>query len=169
MAAGILYKFSAPAAGFTFTAAGGDADLLQIKPASGYPVQLLEFTVSQKSEVAEAQEEMLIITLRRMTATVTDCNGTSVTAKPLASTRMPSAQCSGLYNGATVATTTGSNDIIGIWAWNERATPFTVQLYNPMEGEIGPLIRSGETLCIRVESTAADDLTATIDAVVREF
>lgn len=165
---GRIYSVTMPAAGATVTAAGGDADLIELSPGDDHPIRLLGYTLGNKTEVAEAQEEMAIITVKRLPATVTSSNGTSVTPVPMDSGD-PAASFTAKYNGATVATSTGTVVICDEIAWNERATPYDRMYFHPSLGAIGPYARQGETLVIRLESTLADDMTMAMTAWVEEF
>src|ERR1051325_6899408 len=61
----------------TLTAAGGDTDLFEITPADDKPIKLVGFKLGQSSEVGDAAEENLRITVRHMAATVTSGSGGS--------------------------------------------------------------------------------------------
>lgn len=139
----------------TITNAGGDVDLLEVLPASNKPVRLRGFSLGQISEVGDSAEEGLRITIYKMTATVTSSNGTSVTPVPMDVSDAAAgftAEC----NGATVATTSGTATIWAEMGWNIRASPF--EWWAPDE-RFAPLVKNGEGLFIRQQTTAADDYT----------
>src|SRR5262245_30346511 len=108
----------------TITAAGGDTDLLEILAADDKPVKLCGFVLSQISEVGEAMEEGLRISVLRMSATVTSgSGGSSVTPAPMDSADAAAgAACE--CNNTTVATTSGSTTTIEEIGWNERNSPY---------------------------------------------
>jgi hypothetical protein len=62
--------YSIPLSG-TYTSAGTDTDLLEILPADDKPVKLLGFAIGQTSEVGDATEEGVRISVIRLPATVT--------------------------------------------------------------------------------------------------
>src|SRR5574343_104764 len=67
----------------TITNAGGDTDLLEILPADDKPVKLRGFTLSQISEVGDAAEEGLRISVIRLPATVATTSSTAVTLEEI--------------------------------------------------------------------------------------
>jgi hypothetical protein len=139
----------------TITAAGGNADLLEILPADDKPVKLRGLLLSQISEVADAAEEGLEITIKRLAATVTGGNGTAVTPIPTDSANTAAgfaAEC----NGATVATTSGATVILAEIGWNNRNSPY--EMWFP-DADFCPKVKQGEGLVVRLETTLADDMT----------
>lgn len=155
--------YSIPYTG-TLTNSGGNADLLEVLPADDKPVRLLGFILGQSTEVADAAEESLGITVSRMSATITTGNGTSVTPVPVDSAHSAfggTAEC----NGATVATTSGSNTSFAELAWNIRNSPYEVW-FPP---EVAPKAKQGEGLFVRCNSTPADDITISMTFFVEEL
>lgn len=139
----------------TVTNAGGDVDLLEVLPADDKPVKLRGFLLSQISEVGDAAEEGLRISIVRLGATVTGSNGTSVTPAPMDSANTAAgftAEC----NGATVATTSGTTTILAEMGWNIRNSPYEWWAPDP---EFAPKCKGGEGLFVRQQTTAADDYT----------
>ena len=63
----------------TVTAAGGDTDLVVIQPADDKPCRLVGWMVGQETNVSDANEKELRLTMRHMTATVTVTGGSSIT------------------------------------------------------------------------------------------
>lgn len=139
----------------TITLTGGNADLLEVLPADDKPVKLRGLLLSQISEVGDATEEGLEITIKRMAATVTTGNGTSVTPIPMDSADVAfggTAEC----NGATVATTSGATVILAEIGWNNRNSPY--EMWFP-DDRFAPKAKQGEGLFVRLETTLADDMT----------
>jgi len=139
----------------TITNAGGDVDLLEVLPADDKPVKLRGFMLSQISEVGDAAEEGLRVSILRMAATVTTGNGTSTTPIPMDSANVAfggTAEC----NGATVATTSGATVVLAEIGWNIRNSPF--EWWAP-DAEFAPKAKQGEGLFVRQQTTAADDYT----------
>lgn len=140
----------------TITNAGGDSDLLELLPADDKPVKLRGLLLSQTSEVGDAAEESLRISILRMTATVTSgSGGSAVTPAPMDSADTAAgaaAEC----NNTTVATTSGSTVTIAELAWNERNSPY--EMWFPDE-RFAPKAKQGEGLIVRMQTTPADDFS----------
>lgn len=140
----------------TLTNAGGNSDLIEILPADDKPVRLLAVVISQISEVADAAEEGLQLSLHRMAATITSgSGGSSVTPVPVDSSDVAfggTVEC----NNTTVATTSGADNILGYLGWNVRNTPFDFWLPEP---DVAPKAKQGEGLFLRCDTTPADDIT----------
>lgn len=151
----------------TVTAAGTDSDLWSFQPASNKPIQLRGFTLGQTSEVADAQEEGLRITVKRMPATFTvGSGGSSVTAAPPVSSSADTVWgFTARTNDTTVATSSGTVQVLDEFGWNERNTPY--EHWYPDE-RFCPVAFNGQGLVIRMETTPADDLTFSGVAWVEE-
>lgn len=149
----------------TVTNAGGNADLWEIVPADDKPIRLWAIILGQTSEIKDAEEESIRISVIRMTATVTSSNGTTGTAEDVSR----SGQTPGFtweYNGATVATTTGDTEILAELGWNVRSTPF--DLWFPEE-KFCPQAVQGESMFVRLQSTLLDDITFAGTLLVEEL
>lgn len=151
----------------TLANAGGDADLLSIQPADDRPCRLVGWIMGQTSEVADAAEEALRLTLRHMTATVTiGSGGSAVVGQPnrpgVLDVAAPgfTARC----NDATVATTSGTSVVMEELGWNIRSSPW--ERWIPEEQR--PRAAQGEVLIVRCESTPADDITVELTFFVEE-
>jgi hypothetical protein len=149
----------------TLTNAGGDSDLLSIQPADDKPCRIVGWEFGQTSELGDAAEENLRITIRHMTATVTiGSGGSSVTPVPNDPAIDAAAGFTARCNDTTVSTTSGTSRIVHETAWNERNTPWEKWIPE----ELRPKARQGEALIVRMESTPADDLTGTLTFLVEE-
>lgn len=152
----------------TLTNAGGDSDLISIQPATNKPCRLVGWIFGQTSELGDIAEEALRITLRHMTATFTAGSGgsavTPVANRP-GTTDVVAAGFTARCNDTTVSTTSGTSTIMEEQAWNIRSSPW--ERWIPEEHR--PIAINGEALIVRMESTPADDLTATITFFVEEL
>lgn len=149
----------------TLANAGGDADLLSIQPADDKPCRLVGWIIGQTSEVADAAEEALRLTVRHMTATVTiGTGGSAVTPVPLRPGTDLAAGFTARCNDTTVATTSGTSTIAEELAWNIRSSPW--ERWIPEELRLRAV--QGEVLIVRMESTPADDITAALTFLVEE-
>lgn len=154
------------AASFTLTAAGGDADLLALRPAAEKPIKLRGLRLSQTTEVGDAQEEGLRITIRRFTATVTDGSGGTAPTPVPTDDIDTAAGFTARTNDATVATTTGTNEVKEEIGWNIRNTPLELWWPDPF---FAPTCRlNANRLIVRNETTLADDATVQVTAWIEE-
>jgi hypothetical protein len=150
----------------TLTAAGTDADLFNLLAADDKPIRLRALILSQSSEVGDAAEENLRITIQRFPATVTNGSGGSAVTPQTLDSADAAAGFTARCNDTTVATTSGTAVKLEEFAWNERATP--MERWWPDE-RFAFTGRQTEALIVRCESTAADDLTIEITAYVEEM
>lgn len=145
--------------------AGGDADLLELLPADDKPVRLRGIMLSQISEVADAAEEGLRISILRLPATVTSgSGGSAVTPAPVDSADAAAgvaAEC----NNATVATTTGTAVTLAEFGWNIRLSPLDLWFPDPA---FAPKAKQGEALIVRSQTTPADDITVQLTFWIEE-
>lgn len=151
----------------TLTAAGTDSDLISIQPADDKPCRLVGWIIGQSSEIADAQEENVRITVRHMTATFTvGSGGSSVTpvANRPGTTDVVAAAFTARCNDTTVATSSGTSTIMEELGWNERNSPW--ERWIPEE--LRPIAVQTEALLVRLESTLADDLTVEMTFFVEE-
>lgn len=155
---GRLYRV--PFVASTVTNAGGNTDLWTFIPADDKPIHLVGLRFGQTSEVGDAQEEALDITIEHLAATVTDGTGTgstSVTPVPIdPGVSDLAAGFTSKINSPTVATTTGTKTIMEPVPWNERNTSYEVWYPDPAWA---PMCRQASGLVVRMNSTVADDIT----------
>jgi hypothetical protein len=138
------------------TNAGANADLWEIIPADDKPVSIRGFRLGQTSEVGDAAEEGLSISIIHLGATVTSGNGTTVTPVPVDVGINVAAGFTAEANGATVATSSGTSTIVEELAWNNRQSP--LEVWYPDE-RFAPKARQASALVIRLNTTPADDFT----------
>jgi hypothetical protein len=149
----------------TITNAGGNTDLIEILPADDKPCKLRGWSIGQTSEVADAAEEGLRITVRRLAATVTSGSGGSAVTPTLRDSADAAAGFAAECNNTTVATTSGADTILEEHSWINRNTPW--EFWYPDE-RFCPKVKQGEALCVRLESTVADDMTGALTFFVEE-
>jgi hypothetical protein len=157
----ILYTVSYTGA---VTNAGGNADLLELTPGDDAPIRLRRISIGFTTEVGDAAEEQLSLSLIYLPATVTSSNGTAVTPRAL-DQRMPAAVFAAEANGATVATTSGTALTLGEYNVNVRQRE---EFYFGDDPTLQPVCRQGAAFVLRNNSTVADDATVTITAEVWE-
>lgn len=140
----------------TVTASGGNADLWEILPADDLPCKIRGLRLGQISEVGDTAEEGLRISILRMTATVTSGSGGSAGAPEQVDLAAQSPGFSSETNNATVATTTGTTEVVEEMAWNNRNSPFEIWYPDPA---FSPKAVQGQALLVRLQTTLADDMT----------
>lgn len=150
----------------TIAAADGNVDLWEITPGDDRAVRLRGFRLGQITEVADAAEEGLRISVKRLRATVTSGSGgvTGAPENPAEANEVPTF-ASETDNG-TVATTTGDTEVLDELGWNNRNTPY--ETWYP-DIDYAPTARQGEVIVIRQETTAADDYTFAGTAWIEEI
>lgn len=145
----------------TIASASGDYDLFELVPADDRPIELVALFLGNKSEVGDAQDEMLAISI--LSDLTTSSNGTSTTPRPL-DQRDGAAGFTAETVGSTVATT-GTAITVHVDTFNVRAG---YQLILPEF--MRPKVDQGDTaLYIRMTTAAADDLTLSGTAYIREL
>ena len=162
MPAGHLYTVPLS---FTLANAGGNADILSIQPATNKPCQLRILRIGQTSEVAEAQEEGLRFSIYRVPATFTVGSGGSAITPGKVKRSSPAAGFTARANDTTIATTSGTLELLEELGWNERASPVE-WVWGPDEAYD---VIAGEGLVIVSQSTPADDMTMQTTAVIEQF
>lgn len=149
----------------TLTAAGGDADLIEILPADDKPTKLLGWIISQWTEVGDTAEEALRLSVLRLPATVTSgSGGSAVTPQSLDATNNVAYGGTVEMNNSTVATTSGTAITLMEMAWNERVM---FEFWFP-EPKLIPVVRQGEGLFVRCQTTAGDDISVALTFFIEE-
>ena len=150
----------------TVTAAGGDTDLVVIQPADDKPCRIIGWIVGQETNVSDANEKELRLTLRHMTATVTVTGGSSITpvANRPGTNDIVAAGFTATSNCTTVATTTGTSTIMENMAWNNRNSPW--ERWIPEE--LRPTALQTEALLVRLETTLSADTVMDLTFFVEE-
>lgn len=150
----------------TLTNAGGDSDLVELTPADDKPIRLVGYVLSQISEVGDAAEEGLRISVIRLPATVTSGSGGSAPTPNPVDDVGAAAGFAAEVNNTTVATTSGTAITLDECGWNERITPMERWWPDP---EMRPVARQAQALVVRCQTTAADDISLMFTAYVEEL
>jgi hypothetical protein len=137
----------------TITNAGGDVDLLELLPADDKPVKLRGLLLSQTSEVGDAAEEGLRISVARLQTPTSGSGGSSVTPRAMDSADSAAGVAAECAN-TTVATDAGTTQTLVELAWNIRQSPY--EMWFP-DDRFCPKVKQGEALVVRQQTTAADD------------
>lgn len=150
----------------TVTLAGGNVDLWEILPAAEKPVLLRMIRLGQTSEVKDAEEEGLRVSVKRLRATVTGGSGGSAGAPENIALANQAPGFASEINNTTVATTSGDTEVIDEIGWINRQTP--LEIWYPDE-RFCPRGQNAEALVIRLETTVADDITFVGSIIVEEL
>lgn len=145
----------------TIAAASGDYDLWELVPVDDRPIELVALVMGNKTEVGDAQDEMLAWSI--ITDYTTSSNGTATTPRPL-DPRDGAAGFTAEVIGATVATT-GTPNTVHTDTFNVRAG---LQFIWPEF--MRPKVDQADTaMYIRLTAAVADDLTLHGTAYIREL
>jgi hypothetical protein len=140
----------------TVTAAGTDTDLFEIAPTDDKPCRLLGFTLGQTSEVGDAAEEGLRISVVRLSGTITSgSGGSSVTPVPLDSADAAAGFTAEAGNTTVATQSGGATTILEELAWNERMSPYEHWYPSP---ECCPKVKQSEMLLVRMQTTVNDNV-----------
>lgn len=145
----------------TITAAGGNYGLYEVAPADDRPVEVIALFLGVKSEVGDAQDEMLTIAVVR--GHVTSMAGSAITARPLDPRDGPAS-----FGASTTSTSIGTGGTpitMAVDAFNVRAG---LQWIFP--DYMRPKADQGDTnLHVHLISGVADDLTMSGTLWLREL
>jgi hypothetical protein len=150
----------------TIAAASGDYDLFELDPAADKPIEVVAIFIGNKSEVGDAQEEMVSWSVTRMTGgTFTSGNGTSATPVKTDSNDGSSSFAAETV-GATVATTSGTTEHVHQDTFNIRTG---LQIIFPPDMRPKCSGAANEAMLIRLRTALADDATLSGTLYVREL
>jgi len=144
----------------TIAAASGDYDLFEISVADDKPVEIIALSLGNKSEIGDAQDEMLAYSVLRTTSTT--ANGTAAT--PQATDPSDGAASFTAEVLATAISTGGTETFLMRDTFNVRAG---LMLVLP---EVMRIKAAQATLLVvRLTTAVADDLTLSGTLWVREL
>lgn len=141
--------------------ASGDYDLFELDAATDYPCEVLWVELGQSSELGDAADEQLRLSLIR--GNTTSGNGTTTT--PRSPDGVGSIQCA----AETVASTPASaGSPVTLWSSTFKVlTPGP--LWTPLPQGSGFRFRGSELMCLRLNAAVADDLTMSGTAFCFEY
>jgi len=130
-------------------------DLFELKAPTNGTVRIHGFVLSQESEIGDAQEEMLRLTMNRGQSTMSSgSGGTTLTVPPR---RRGDPAFGGTVEANNTTILSGSPDLteqLEAHSWNERV-PY-IFWWTP---EARPLVLPSEFWTLRLETTPADAVT----------
>lgn len=135
-------------------------DIFELLSASGKPGLLLGFELGQTSEIGDAQEEMLNLVLKRVTASPTSGSGGG-TSTFIAATPNATAPGLTLETGNTTKLTGGTSVDLARWVWNVRMP----LLYVPVPEE-RIAFDASTRLVLELTTTPADSIAGIAGRIV---
>lgn len=143
-----------------FTAANGDHDFFELDPAAEKPIEIVAIFIGNKSEVGDAQEEMVAWAVVRGNATTG--NGTAATPRPLDSNDSAAG-----FVAEVVSTTPASAGT----PVNLHADTFNIRtgLQIIFPPDMRPRAQGADLLCVRLLTALADDATLSGTVYVHEL
>lgn len=141
--------------------ASGDYDLIYLAAATEKPIKLMGFILGQTSEVGDAQEEMLDLTIVRGFTTASS-GGSAITPVPRDPDSAAAAFTARL--GDPTVATTGTGLVLWADSMNVRAgMPYI------LPEQFQPITRNGAgSLVVRMNTAVIDAVTINITAIVQE-
>lgn len=144
----------------TIANASGDYDFFEIDAAAEKPVEIVAIFLGNKSEVGDAQEEMVSWSIVR--GNTTSGNGTSATPRPL-----DASDGAASFTAETVASTPASVGTAVILHQDTFNIRTGLQLIFPPD--MRPKTQGADLLCVRLDTALADDATMSGTLYVREL
>lgn len=155
--------YTVPFARQSFTNANGDYDFVEITPADDRPLELVAVFIGVKTEVGDAQAEMIDYSI--VTDNATTGNGTTTTPRAIDSGE---GDADAVFTAETVASTPASSGTAVVLHNDTFNVQAGLQLVFPPE--MRPVVRQGDTmLCVRLDTALADDATISGTVYVREI
>lgn len=144
----------------SFTAANADYDFFELDAAAEKPIEIVAVKIDNKSEVGDAQEEMVAYSIVR--GNTTTGNGTSTTPRALD----PSDGAASFTAEVVASTPASAGTALTLVAgcFNIRAGLY--EIYPP---EMRPKTAGADLLCVRLLTALADDATLSGTVWVREL
>lgn len=150
----------------TIAAASGDYDFFELRAATDKPIEIVAIFIGNKSEVGDAQEEMVAWSIERFSGgTFSSGNGTSATPRATDPSDGAAAFTAETV-GATIATTTGTKVQLHADTFNIR-TGLQIIFPPDMRHKVDGGAQSA--MCIRLLTALADDATISGTVYVREL
>lgn len=127
-------------------------DIFELFSGTNMPLRLNAFELGQVSEVGDAQEEGLILILKRVTAAPTSgSGGNTPTPIPVMPSEQAVATGTVLETGNTTKLSGGTSVELARFAWNVRGPC----LYRPLPDEM-PVLAPATRLVLELATTPAD-------------
>lgn len=145
----------------TIAAASGDYDFFELAPADDKPIEIVAITLGNKSELGDAQEEMVAYSIVR--GNTTTGNGTSTTPRPLDPSDGAASFTAKVVSSTPASAGTAITPVAD--TFNIRAGLSTI-LPEAMRPKAS---QADGTMCVRLLTALADDATFSGTIWVREL
>ena len=139
-------------------------DFFCLEPADDKPVRILGVMLSQSSDVGDAAEEILRVTITRVPATFTSGSGGTTPTARLIDATGAAAGFTAEANNTTVATTSGTLENLLAYQFNIRTG---LELFLPPE--LQPMFVQGTGGAVRLAAAPTDSLTMSGTLFVEEL
>lgn len=141
-------------------------DLMEILAPSDAVVIIHDWTLSQKTEVKDAEEEMLVLTTNRGVGAVTSgSGGGTITSQPIHDGDAAFGGTIERNNTTQMAAGSGTLETdLEVHCWNVRM-PYQ-KIYTP---ETRPVISPGNRWTLELETTPADSITMSLTVTLEEL
>jgi hypothetical protein len=137
---------------FKSIAVTAQQDFFEVLAGTNKPIKVHAWSISQSTEVGDAQEEGLVLTCNRGVGSTTGSGGTVPTAAPLG---VDDTACGATIEvNNTTKMTAGTITELEDHVWNVRV-PY-MMIYTP---ETRPYIKAGDRWTLELETTPADSIT----------
>lgn len=157
---GRLYQVPIPS-----SAIAAQFDIFELLAAAEKPCDVHEIFLAQDTEAGDAQEEMLTLTLKRASGSVTSgSGGTAPTPVPVEPDDAAAGLTAEVNNTTKLAVGTGTITAERYFAWNIRM-PFH-HIFTP---ESRPRIKGGERKVLELTKTQLDSVSMTGYVIVEEL
>ncbi len=137
-------------------------DFFELLAATGKPILVHGFELGQATEVGDAQEEQLVLVLKRITGAPTSGSGGG-TSTFIPATPNDAAAGATLETGNTTKLTGGTSTELARLSWNVRGEKLFLP---PPEGRI--TIDAGTRLVLEEVTTPADSITGPVGWILIE-
>lgn len=145
----------------SFAAASGDYDFFELTPADDKPIEIVAVKLNNKSEVGDAQAEMIAFAIGRGNAT--SGNGTATTPRPLDPSDGAASFAAEVVASTPASTGTFIPLVYGTWHVASGLEELYPEIMRPKASQ------ADTTLVIRMLTALADDATFSGTVWVREL
>lgn len=148
-----------------FVAQTAQIDVFELTAAAEKPCVIHEIFLAQSTELGDAAEEQLTLTLKRANGTVTSgSGGTAPTPVPTNPDDAAAGLTAEVNNTTKLAVGTGTVTTERLYSWNVR-----VPLHLIFTPETRPRIKGGEKKVLELTTTPADSITMGGYVIVEEL
>lgn len=145
----------------TVAAASGDYDFWELTPADDKPIEIVAITLGNKSELGDAQEEMVAYSVVR--GNTTTGNGTSTTPRPLDPSDGAASFTAKVVSSTPASAGTAVTSIADTFNIRAGLNAIYPEAMRPKASQ------ADGTMCVRLLTALADDATFSGTIYIREL